>query len=152
MGKLAQQTIDCKTNLANDLEKGNFNYARYGKNDKMLDSSVSNETIKSYKNMLKLSNLDKLGDAILAKTHKQIVSYDLKSDAKERFSPSALDGINSQFSQTMASNKYSQEQNQSRKEKLSQWKEKVLNSNKFEKVMDNSNHVFNQILIQSRSR
>ncbi len=152
LGKLAQQTIDCKTNLANDLEKGNFNYARYGKNDKMLDSGVSNETIKSYKNMQKLSNLDKLGDAILAKTHKQIVSYDLKADAKERFSPSALDGINSQFSQTMASNKYSQEQNQSRKEKLSQWKEKVLNSNKFEKVMDNSNHVFNQILIQSRSR
>ena len=152
LSTLAKETIDCKTKLSNDLDKGNFNYARYGNNDKMLDSGVSIETIQSYKSLKKLTNLDKLGDAILAKTHKKIVSYDLKSDAQERFSASALEGISSQFSQKEAGNKYSKEQNQSRKEKLSQWKEKVLNSKNFENVMNNDNHIFIKIMNQSQGR
>lgn len=149
---LANQTLDCQNKLLDDLKNDNFSYANTGAKKDLLNKGLSDETKKSYKAMSDLANMDKLGDAILAKEHKKIETMGLEAEAKERFAASPIEGVNNKFTSEVTQNAYSKEQNKSRKERLTEWKDKVLKSEKFGKVLGDNNNVFNKIWNKSQGR
>ena len=149
---LSEKTIDCQNKLLKDLNEGNFSYANTGVAKDLLNKGLSDDAKKSYKKMSELTNMDKLGDAILAKEHKKIETMGLEAEAKERFAASPIEGVNNKFTREVTQNAYSAEQNKSRKDRLTEWKNKVLSGEKFGKVLGDNNNVFNKIWNKSQGR
>lgn len=142
---LANQTVDCQNKLLNDLKNDNFSYANTGAKKDLLNKGLSDDAKKSYKAMSELTNMDKLGDAILAKEHKKIETMGLEAEAKERFTATPIESLNKQFSLESAQHNVDAQQHQTRKDNLQKWKDNVLKSDNFNKEMNNSNSVFNNI-------
>lgn len=130
---------DCRQHLSVDLDK---NAAQEESNS---NKPLSDESKKSYKEFSRLSDMDKLGDALIYDTYKREQPHDLNSAAREMNTQSPIEAAAGQLEAIKAENSMSREDVQARKQRLNEWKDKVFGSKSFENFSQKTNNVVNQI-------
>lgn len=135
INKTNEQANLCKRSLSNDLDNENYKYA---------NNSLSKETKEAVNGLENLTKLDEIGISVMQNNHKKTESYDLRNAAKEMYTETPIEIMCKQYATESSKTQYSYEDNHKRKEAFSQWKDKILNSPKFEDVMQKDT-IFNNL-------
>ncbi len=147
---ISDKTIDCQKKLLKDLNEENFSRANTGVVKDLFNKGLSKDSTESYKDMKKLTNIDKLGYSILVKGNKDSVK-DLRADAIDRFTKSPIEDLNNKL-ELKAHDTTSQEKHNSRENNFRQLKEKILSGKNSDKVMNNKNNELNKLWNKSQGR
>ena len=116
----------CKNALSNDLDNENYKYA---------NNSLSKETKTTLNELKKLMKVDEIGTLVMQNNYKKTESYDLRDAAKEMYTEAPIEIVCKQYAAEASKTQYSYEDNHKRKEAFNQWKDKILNSSKFEDIV-----------------